>query len=133
MVGECSGAVKDPCSPGLSAIWARLAHQNAPLVDRPAYDQSAAVRAVAEGVRLHRIALEVFEGGGDQFLDVRLRVAGFLHGADGVEQAVKCFAMARHEAFLFGFSAWSQLPRNRWLCRLLAAKLRPLGPDSLRP
>ena len=39
----------------------------------------------------------VTEGVADQLLHVLLRVAGFPHGADGVEQAVKCFAMAGHE------------------------------------
>ena len=54
-------------SPGLSAPWARLAHEGGPLVDRPPDDQLAAVRAVAEGVGLVAIGFDVFEGVGDEF------------------------------------------------------------------
>ena len=63
-------------SPGLAAPRARLTHQDGPLVGRPPNDQSMAVGAVAEGVRLVAIAFEVFPGVGDQFLDVLLGVAG---------------------------------------------------------
>ena len=67
----------------LAAPGAGLAHENAPLVDLPSDDQSAVLRAVTEGIGLNRVTVEVFEGGGDQFLDVFLRVAGCAHGADG--------------------------------------------------
>ena len=39
----------------------------------------------------------MLESRGDQVLNDLLGVAGFPHGADGLEQAVKCFAMADHE------------------------------------
>ena len=57
MVGECSRAVKDPCSPVLATPGAGLAYEDAPLADRPAGDQPAAVGAVAEGVGLLAAAM----------------------------------------------------------------------------
>ena len=54
-------------SPGLAAPWAGFTDKDAPLVDRPADDQPAAVRAVAEGVGLVAIGFDVFEGVGDEF------------------------------------------------------------------
>ena len=69
-------------SPGLAAPRARLTHQDGPLVGRPPNDQSMAVGAVAEGVRLVAIAFEVFPGVGDQFLDVLLVLQRRLTSAD---------------------------------------------------
>ena len=113
--------------PGLAALRAWIVYQDRPLVDRPADDQLVTVGTAAERVGLGWITFYVLESRGDQLLYVVLRLAGRTHGTDGFEHEPEGFALAGHGAFLSVFSALSQSPRSRWLLRLLAARLRPLG------
>ena len=81
--------------PGVSALGAGLSDEDALLVDRPTDDEALAVGAVAEGVGLVAICFDVFEGVGDQSLDVFPGGAGFPHGSDGFQHELECLALSR--------------------------------------